>query len=271
LHKISQTTEQYQEEMRMRARAALKQQRLPDDTIEIINGLASINEEDYSSYDAFMAAVQENENLIRQIKGRAEGQVNYDQKQVELLQEQIALAKEALLKEKTELQEYIKDLQEELKDAYKELQTMWDEGLGLTNGMLTDIVEDMRFYSDRLYLLHEMTFPSILETLRSIDAKTILSESATQATVQATELTVRENDEEDLAQRDRDEQFAELVSEMKTLRKETRETQLSLVTYARRYTDIVNRWEGDGIPADREDYLRQIAYNTRRTTTQCEG
>jgi hypothetical protein len=271
LHKISQSTEQYQEEMRMRARAALKQQRLPDDTIEIINGLASVKEEDYSSYDAFMAAVQENENLIRQIKGRGEGQVNYDQRQVELLQEQIALAKEALLKEKTELQEYIKDLQEELKDAYKELQTLWDEGLGLTNGMLTDIVEDMRFYSDRLYLLHEMTFPSILETLRSIDAKTILSESATQATVQATELTVRENDEEDLAQRDRDEQFAELVSEMKTLRKETRETQLSLVTYARRRTDIASRWEGDGLPADREDYLRQIAYNTRRTTTQCEG
>ena len=285
LHKISQNTESYQEEMRDRARAALKNQRLPDDINDIINGLAQINEQDYGSYEEFMAAVQENENLIRTIKGRAETQVSWDEKQVKLLQEQIDLAKEALLKERTEMQQYIKDLQTELKDAYEKLQKLWDTGIGATNiwlqlisdTRLLDIQTELQVQGDRAYALQDKGFTDLLAQMRAMAATTI-----PQPVVAPPSLPPGAVAHEPPAARDYgtatvatategDATLAELILEVQGLRKETRETQTNLVVYSRRAADMLYRWEGDGLPPDREDYLRQIAYNTRdNTTTLCE-
>ena len=264
LRKSATSVESYQEDIRVRARAALSLQRLPDDIDQIIQGLGNINQSDYGTYEDYMAAMLENDNLLRQIKLRAENQVSWDEKQVKLLQEQIDLQKEAILKERVELYEKIKGLEADLLAAQNKLANLWDTGIGATNRLLGTLQTEMQIQGNRSYVLVESGFLGIAAILNDMNGK--IPAATKQLAVPDLEyepVTAKETPDN----ADTENQMDELIAEVHLLRIETRETQLALAATTKKQMDMLYRWEGDGLPPDREDYLRQIAFNTRSTAT----
>lgn len=270
LGKASATTaETYQEDLRVRAQAALSMQRLPDDITDIINGLGNLNQQDYGSYEDYMNAVLENDSLLRQIRLRAENQVSWDEKQVKLLQEQIDLQKDAILRERVELYEKIKGLEEDLTDAYLKMQQMWDTGLGrliqVDEAMNANVAAILSFLEHNT--ITEPVFPpdrTAEKTLSAVLAATKMLPISAEPTATYQYESVPVPPDEGAS--DTTSPLVELLYEVQKLRAETRETQVAISTQASRTATLLSRWEGDGLPPDREDYLRQIAYNTRATS-----
>ena len=210
---------------------------------------------------------------------------------MDLLQEQIDLAKEALLKEKTVLQESIEALQKELTEAYKKLQTMWDTGLGKVVVQLDGVLGRMDLlvgYGLALpgqiekesialqggILTSNQLLTSVDATLKSIHGILNAPTATATATVNVPEspqapvdYTAGPTEAEEYV---RDLQMEELILEVRRLRTEFDANMRQSLGYARRSTDVLVRWDGDGLPPDNEDYLRQIAYNTRpRNESPC--
>ena len=291
LRKASQTTETYMDEIRNRARAALTEQRLPDDIQEIVRGLGEVNKEDYGTSEDYMAAVYENENLLRQIQLRAQNQVNYDQKQVDLIQEQINVAKEALIAEKDNTQKLIASYQEQILELEGKLQTMWDTGLGQVVEYLATIsiwIGDIKnlltaaegfFVNLNLQIqTHQITANSLLAQINTNSLNQLgwlqsIRNAMGSAAAVATPAYTPEAEPPELytptgtqerADQTRDLQLDELLWELRQLHADMKYQLSSVDTASRRTADTLTRWEGDGLPPDREEYLRQTAYNTRQ-------
>lgn len=275
LRNLTETEEGIRDSAADQARAALRMDELPDDIGRIIDDLGNINQDDYRSYEEYLAAIQESENLLRMIRLRAGNQMNYDQQQIDLLKEQIAVEKEAQESLEEALRTEIEDLKKMLDDANRATQLIWDEGFGALIASFDHWGTLQVAALDSVKLSAELQANSLNTMAGSITAGNELLAGKLD-TINTTLLgggvptppPPGTGGGEDGT--DDNPQMADLLYEVRMLRAETRETQLQLLIHTRRGADQLARWEGDGLPPDREDYLRQIASNTRdRTTTEC--
>ncbi|NCC40469.1 MAG: phage tail tape measure protein [Gammaproteobacteria bacterium] len=296
LKSIKGETETLREDLLQQARAAINAAELPDNINNIISDLGQVSEEDFASYEDFMAAVNENENLLLQLKNRAGTEMNYAQRQVDLLEEQIRLAKEALEQEDITLQKYIEELQDKLLDSELRTQELWADGFGavliwlediynvmggapggsavveaisVTNTILVDsfAVTDTILVDGftTLYGVGAASLSEQSEIRRLLESAAVPADIPVYASAPIGEPVAASSGEGNSEQMDL------LISEVRALRAESSTNQTAIAVHSRRVADLVARWEGEGIPADREDYLKGILINSRtRVTDPCQ-
>lgn len=386
-------TEDYREDLLQRARAAIVSAELPDDISQIISDLGKVDQNDFASYEDFLMAVHENENLLNQLKARGEREVNYAKRQIELIEKQIEEAKKALEREmvatKTSFDELKATVVEtggrivaalnEVKTAILNLYSLLEyepgdagsmlpltqetvvrlgrlidgvnvtnlgiavvnhalaianeladyslrsldrtyaaidvlnQGTAITNSWLSaiydslnvdtipkdepvktfadllksetasiivsspDLTSELKSLSsitesgfERLIATSSLGFSSIVESIargmpneKPPTQTAIITKDVDWAKLNDSPAVSSNGGQSRVAESS--DQIERLITKVEEFRSESNELQTSIAIHSSRTADIVSRWEGDGIPPDREDLLKQIALNTRNT------